>query len=316
MKIQCPDCKKVYQVDDSKIPDAGANIKCKCETKFFIKKDTLEAEEKPIIHNELRTEEKCPKCSRNRNSNDLECPYCGIYYRIYEENLKKKKILEEPKTVEEFKAEEEPKIHEESKAEEVLRLKEALKKAEESLNTADGKQKAEEILDKNKKTLKYTALAVTISIGLLFGIYHFFISQKYSAEYVAAWKSLKKIESYLETGVTILVFDETLRDAKYNLNLLNSPNKAKLELVYNIYKNIRDKWYYDDLNWNSKLYYEAIEDSVELLENPLRQMWNDRDKGAMTGINHLSQASEYYKKAKPILLLKAINTLNECNLMK
>ena len=146
MKIQCPDCKKVYQVDDSKIPDAGANIKCKCETKFFIKKDTLEAEEKPIIHDESRAEEKCPKCSRNRNSNDLECPYCGIYYRIYEENLKKKKILEEPKTVGEFKAEEEPKIHEESTAEEVLRLKEALKKAEESLNTADGKQKAEKLL--------------------------------------------------------------------------------------------------------------------------------------------------------------------------
>lgn len=114
MKIQCPECKRVYQVDASKIPDAGANVKCKCETKFFIKKDTLEAEEKPIILEESTTEEVqkkdswiCPKCGHNRKTEDLECPSCGIVYEKYKE---KPIIQEEPKTEEGFKAEEEPKI--------------------------------------------------------------------------------------------------------------------------------------------------------------------------------------------------------------
>ena len=114
MKIQCPECKRVYLVDDSKIPDAGANIKCKCETKFFIKKDTLEAEEKPIILEESKTGEVqkkdswiCPKCGHNRKTEDLECPSCGVVYEKYKE---KPIIQEEPKTEEGFKAEEEPKI--------------------------------------------------------------------------------------------------------------------------------------------------------------------------------------------------------------
>ena len=64
MKIQCPDCKKVYQVDDSKIHEAGTFVKCKCETKFFIKKDTLEAEEKPKIQKESRAEEAEIRASR------------------------------------------------------------------------------------------------------------------------------------------------------------------------------------------------------------------------------------------------------------
>jgi predicted Zn finger-like uncharacterized protein len=45
MKIKCPNCKKVYNIDDKMIPDAGANAKCECETKFFIKKDSEKAEE-------------------------------------------------------------------------------------------------------------------------------------------------------------------------------------------------------------------------------------------------------------------------------
>jgi len=40
MKAQCPNCDAVYQIDDSKIPDKGASVKCKkCETRFQIKKE-------------------------------------------------------------------------------------------------------------------------------------------------------------------------------------------------------------------------------------------------------------------------------------
>ena len=56
MKIQCPECKKFYDLDDKMIPDAGAFVKCKCDTKFFIKKDSGKVEEKPKIIEELRTE--------------------------------------------------------------------------------------------------------------------------------------------------------------------------------------------------------------------------------------------------------------------
>ena len=49
MNIQCPNCNKVYNIDDKKIPDAGTYVKCKCDTKFFIKKDSEKAEEEPKI---------------------------------------------------------------------------------------------------------------------------------------------------------------------------------------------------------------------------------------------------------------------------
>ena len=40
MKIQCPDCKTGYQVDDAKIPDKGAYVRCnKCQTKFLIQRE-------------------------------------------------------------------------------------------------------------------------------------------------------------------------------------------------------------------------------------------------------------------------------------
>ena len=41
MKIQCPNCKAGYQVDDAKIPDKGAYVRCKkCQTKFLIQRET------------------------------------------------------------------------------------------------------------------------------------------------------------------------------------------------------------------------------------------------------------------------------------
>ena len=41
MKIQCPNCKAGYQVDDAKIPDKGVYVRCgKCQTKFLVQKET------------------------------------------------------------------------------------------------------------------------------------------------------------------------------------------------------------------------------------------------------------------------------------
>lgn len=40
MKIQCPDCKTGYQVDDAKIPDKGAYVRCrKCQTRFLVQRE-------------------------------------------------------------------------------------------------------------------------------------------------------------------------------------------------------------------------------------------------------------------------------------
>lgn len=323
MKIQCPDCKKVYQVDDSKIPEAGTFVKCKCETKFFIKKDTLEAEEKPIIHDESRTEEKCPKCSHNRNSNDLECPYCGIYYGIYEENLKKKKIQKEPKTEEELKAEE------------ILKLKEALKKAEEALKAADGRQKSEEILDKNKKTLKYTALAVTVSIGLLFGAYYFYFSpNKISSnqKYIDAYEYLKRIEAYFESGVTIVNLDNAIAEARFRINLVTDcPEKKDFLYALSIFSILRDAWYYYEINLNIDRLFQSAKESAVLYE-PLQKLWEDslskltgrernnyeylgKDARAMQYADELREqlavTKEYLKKAKPILFTRANEVLSK-----
>ncbi len=56
MKIQCPNCSTAYNIDDKKIPDAGANAKCKkCDTPLFIKSELGKSEEKPKIQNESKT---------------------------------------------------------------------------------------------------------------------------------------------------------------------------------------------------------------------------------------------------------------------
>jgi predicted Zn finger-like uncharacterized protein len=186
MKIQCPnpECKKVYQVDDSKIPEIGTFVKCKCETKFFVNKDSRESEEETKIKEESwKDSEKCPKCSHNRNSNDLECPYCGIYYRIYEENLKKKKIQEEPKPEEELKAEEAPKIRA-SKIQEEPNLK-AKKEPD------------------NERIMKFwnVFLFITLLFCILFVIYFFsFVVKTEKSEQIRLINSFFDSQSKGESG--------------------------------------------------------------------------------------------------------------------
>ncbi len=48
MKIECPECNAVYNVDRSKIPDKGVNIRCrKCQSGFFVSKEKPEQE--PVL---------------------------------------------------------------------------------------------------------------------------------------------------------------------------------------------------------------------------------------------------------------------------
>ena len=72
MKAQCPNCKAVYKIDDSKIPEKGAHATCsKCQTRFPIKKSPSEQTQKDnqviII---------CPKCGHVNLSPDT-CSQCG-----------------------------------------------------------------------------------------------------------------------------------------------------------------------------------------------------------------------------------------------
>lgn len=55
MKIQCPNCNTAYNIDDKMIPDAGIYAICRCEIKFFVKKDSGKAAEEPKIPVETKT---------------------------------------------------------------------------------------------------------------------------------------------------------------------------------------------------------------------------------------------------------------------
>ena len=74
MKVTCLDCGAVYQIDDSKIPDKGAYAKCKkCQTRFFIKKESNLQREK--ITNQAVV--KCNGCGKQISKNANFCPHCG-----------------------------------------------------------------------------------------------------------------------------------------------------------------------------------------------------------------------------------------------
>lgn len=88
MKIQCPECKVFYEVDDSKIPAGGVRARCpKCECRFFVKRESEGAVQV------------CPSCGYERQPKDdeftpqSECPKCGMIYAKAEALLKKKQQM-------------------------------------------------------------------------------------------------------------------------------------------------------------------------------------------------------------------------------
>ena len=72
MKIQCPNCKTEYRVDDAKIPDKGAYSRCKkCQTRFVVKKESKPKEKtRPVDRVD------CPECGFTQIPSD-SCKHCG-----------------------------------------------------------------------------------------------------------------------------------------------------------------------------------------------------------------------------------------------
>jgi predicted Zn finger-like uncharacterized protein len=72
MNIQCPNCKTEYKIDDARVPDKGVYFRCKkCQTKFFVKKET-----KPSIKKQESKWIECPECGFAQASSQT-CQHCG-----------------------------------------------------------------------------------------------------------------------------------------------------------------------------------------------------------------------------------------------
>lgn len=81
MKAECPNCGAVYQIDNSKIPDAGSYARCpKCNARFFIKKEF--SSQLQLIH--------CPRCGRDVERSNF-CSNCGFDFWDIKGNGKGKK---------------------------------------------------------------------------------------------------------------------------------------------------------------------------------------------------------------------------------
>jgi predicted Zn finger-like uncharacterized protein len=100
MKAQCPSCKALFNIDDSKIPEKGAHVTCtKCKTRFEVKKPApaqaaaaqpSPARETPVTaapvhtgsahgreHTDIHAIITCPACGHVNISVD-KCAKCGL----------------------------------------------------------------------------------------------------------------------------------------------------------------------------------------------------------------------------------------------
>jgi len=92
MNIQCPNCKTKYKVDDARIPDKGVYSRCKkCQTKFFVKKETKTSNNK-----QDGKWIECPECGFTQASSQT-CKYCGVSISTSTGSVKER-IQEEKET--------------------------------------------------------------------------------------------------------------------------------------------------------------------------------------------------------------------------
>jgi len=80
MKVKCPGCMSVYNIDDTKIPEAGARVKCpKCQNVLVVKKPpprpAVLQETGPNQEGISRSES--AEINKDSSPQMKNCPYCG-----------------------------------------------------------------------------------------------------------------------------------------------------------------------------------------------------------------------------------------------
>ena len=97
MKIECPKCGTVHQINESKIPDIGAYGKCReCKSRFFVDKKQSSGKINDRNSQEETSMEQCPNCQYQRLSNAKTCPRCGIIYAKFKDPMA---TLQKEKTI-------------------------------------------------------------------------------------------------------------------------------------------------------------------------------------------------------------------------
>jgi predicted Zn finger-like uncharacterized protein len=91
MKVQCPSCKTLYNIDDAKIPDKGANVTCaKCKTRFEVRKTP----NPQPAHSAAPKQDKiiiCPSCQHINLTMD-KCVQCGYAFTLADKDQQAIKI--------------------------------------------------------------------------------------------------------------------------------------------------------------------------------------------------------------------------------
>ena len=237
MKIQCPNCSILNNIDETKALDKGGYVQCnECKTEFLIWKDSGI----------------CPLCGHNRKINDVECPNCGILYEKYEEYLNKKKTQEEPG------------IQEEPKIQETLKLKE--KEGPDNKSTLKFRSTVNKFL-----TISFS---FCLLFGIYhFLILPIFVERtklneelrlkeelrsneeieknKFNNAYVA----LMKIEVATRSEIILQKYINLIDSATLELNLIKDNNSVrfnKLNEIYDCYQSGNQLWTLIDLNEQSK----------------------------------------------------------------
>lgn len=198
------------------------------------------------------------------------------------------------------------------------------------------KQVNEQLKHKSSKKNTYIlALSVVLALGLLSAIYFFVISPHLinRQKHIEAYESLKRIEAYLESGVSFLEHRKLIKEANFKLNLIkrNSSRKKKLIHVYEIYNNIGELRHYSQpVEYSVPKFYEVAIISTKLIDQ-LSETWeftryksayerylkDGRTKTDIVGFilsiyDLQDRSADYSKEALPHLFTTASQLLKEC----
>lgn len=79
MKVECSGCASVYNIDDTKIPEAGARVKCpKCQNIIVVKKPLPELTElEESVPEQATPRNESPEINKSSSPQTKNCPYCA-----------------------------------------------------------------------------------------------------------------------------------------------------------------------------------------------------------------------------------------------